>query len=401
MITAAVIFAETPQANGLKQPGVSPLQRLGGLTLLERAMLTAERAGARICYVVGVPNPEITFCPRATARCQVVFLRDGHDCCLALKTNGVVLVFSVDVAFSVTLAQALDACLMRTNVPSVHVPGVPLAVVHAGPLTPRSWDRWRAPEQNFGSLAFAPDGYFVRRLGPTVSTAAVEKALLASLANPQDGLLDRYLNRPLSRWLTRYLAPLPLRANHVTLLSIAVGLAAALLFAADGYTLPVLGALVLQAAAVLDCCDGELARLRFEESPLGQWLDIAGDTLVHLAVFVGIAWGVAASGHGRLPLLAGAVLVAGVVPSFTFVTYAERHNVARRASDLWEGRTVAWMLVVLSGRDFSGLVLLFALLGALRWFLWGAALGVHIFWLTLVWLLWRVREKQWNRGREW
>lgn len=396
MITAAVIFADTRQGHDGKTLAVHPLPRLGGLTLLERAILTAERAGAHICYVVGLPHSEITFGPRSTPRCQVVCVRDVHDCSFAPQTKGAVLVFPVDVIFSVTLAQALAKCLTRTSAPSVYVPGVPLAVVDAGVLTSRSWDRWRAPEPDAGSRVFVPEGYFVRRLGPTVSTTAVEKELLASLANPQDGFLDCYLNRPLSRWLTLRLANLPLCANHVTVFSITVGLVAAVFFAFGGYLSPLLGAFVLQIAAVLDCCDGELARLRFEESQLGYWLDIAGDTLVHIAVFVGIAWGVAATGHGTLPLLAGALLVAGVVPSFTLVTYAERHDVARRASALWEGRTIARMLMVLTNRDFSVLILFFALLGALHWFLWGAALGVHVFWLTLLWLLWRVREKLWD-----
>lgn len=393
MITAAVIFADPRQGHDGKTRAVHPLPRLGGLTLLERAILTAERAGALICYVVGIPHSEITCGPRSTSHCQVVCVRDVHDCSFASQTKGAVLVFPVDVIFSVSLAIALDAFLTHTSAPSVHVPGVPLAVVDAGVFTSQSWDQWRAPEPDSGSRVFAPDRYFVRRLGPTVSTAVVEKELLASLSNPQDGFLDYYLNRPLSRWLTLRLANLPLRANHVTVFSITVGLVAAVLFAVGGYLLPLLGAFVLQIAAVLDCCDGELARLRFEESQLGYWLDIAGDTLVHIAVFAGIAWGVAVTGHGKLPLLAGVMLVAGVVPSFTLVTYAERQAVARRASVLWEGRTIERMLMVLTNRDFSVLLFFFALLGALHWFLWGAALGVHVFWLTLLWLLWRVRRK--------
>jgi hypothetical protein len=78
---------------------------------------------------------------------------------------------------------------------------------------------------------------------------------------------------------------------------------------------------------------------------------------------------------GRVPLLIGAVLMAGVVPSFALVTYAEKAEVARTASRLWEGRVIAQMLMVLTNRDFSVLILLFALLGILDWFLWGAALG--------------------------
>lgn len=391
MITAAVLLADM-QHEGENLAG--HLQhRLGGLTLLERAFLTAERAGARVCYVVGVPHSRITFRPRSRSRCAVVFVGNVSDCFFTLKTEEVVLVCPVDVVFSLALVRGLDECLTRSDVPAVYVPGIPLAVVRAGLLTAWSCNWWHTVAQSPSSFAFAPDGYFVRGLGSGVETAAVEKELVASLANPQDGFLDRYLNRPLSHWLTQRLAPLPVRANHITVFSILVGLVAALCFATDGYFLPVLGALMLQAAAVLDCCDGELARLRFEESALGHWLDIVGDTLVHIAVFIGIGWGVATTEDSRLPLVLGAVLVAGVLPSFALVTYAERANVASRKEPRWEGRAIAWMLIVLTNRDFSVLIFLFALIGALRWFLWGAALGVHVFWITLLWFLWRMKEK--------
>jgi len=396
MITTAVIFADA-QLGDAETPPLYALHRLGGLTLLERAIRTAEQAGARICYVVGIPQvPKISWPARSTPGCRVVFLKDSDSRSSLVPREGVVLAFSVDVIFSAALAKTLDKWLTRTGAPSVHIPDVPLAVVHSSLLTTGAWDGWRAPQQDSGSLAFAPEGYFVRQLEPTISLAVVEKELLAALANPQDGFLDRHLNRPLSRRLTRLLALLPLSANLITVLSLTVGLAAALCFAAGDYRRSVIGALLLQVSAVLDCCDGELARLRFEESALGHWLDIIGDTLVHLAVFVGIAWGVAASEHGRLPLVVGAVLVAGVLPSLALVTYAESADVVRKASRLWEGKAVARMLAILTGRDFSVLILFFALLGALRWFLWGAALGVHVFWLTLLWLLWQIREKLWD-----
>ena len=398
MITTAVIFADT-QLGDLETVALYPLRRLGGLTLLERAIHTAEQAGVRICYVVGLPEiPNIRWPANSTSRCRVIFLKDRDSRASLVPQDGLVLMFSVDVVFSVTLAQTLDTWLTRTAAPSVHIPDVPLAVVHPSVLTTGAWDSWRTPQQSADSLAVAPEQHFVRWLEPTISVAEVEHELLAVLANPQDGFLDRHLNRPLSRRLTRMLAPLPMSANFITVLSLLVGLVAAFCFAAGDYRRSLLGAMLLQVSAVLDCCDGELARLRFEESQLGHWLDIVGDTLVHVAVFAGIAWGMAVTEGGRVPLLIGAVLMAGVVPSFALVTYAEKAEVARTASRLWEGRVIAQMLMVLTNRDFSVLIFLFALLGTLDWFLWGAALGAHLFWLTLFWLLWRVREKLWDRN---
>jgi hypothetical protein len=48
------------------------------------------------------------------------------------------------------------------------------------------------------------------------------------------------------------------------------------------------GALLAQGAAVLDCCDGEVARAKFLQSRAGYWLDVVSDTVVHIALFLGI-----------------------------------------------------------------------------------------------------------------
>ena len=40
----------------------------------------------------------------------------------------------------------------------------------------------------------------------------------------------------------------------------------------------------------------------------------------------------------------------------------------------------------LTNRDFSVILVFFALLGRLDWFLWLAALGSNIFWMVLLWL---------------
>ncbi len=220
----------------------------------------------------------------------------------------------------------------------------------------------------------------------------MERELLASLVNLQDGFLDRYVYRLLSRRLTRLFLHLPLRANHVTLLAVAIGLTASLLFAMGGYVASVLGALLLQGSAVLDCCDGEIARIRFEESQLGYWLDIVGDTLVHLAVFGGITWGAVSTKGTPFLFLVGGVLVAGALLSFALVTYVERGGVLGKGGNGWEARVMELMLRTLTTHDFYLPLFLFALLGILDWFLWGAAVGAHGFWLTLLGLLWRVKK---------
>ena len=64
--------------------------------------------------------------------------------------------------------------------------------------------------------------------------AAVERGLFAGLQSASDGWVDRYVNRRLSPRLSRWLLRTPLTPNQVTLMSLVVGLMAALSFAQGG-----------------------------------------------------------------------------------------------------------------------------------------------------------------------
>jgi phosphatidylglycerophosphate synthase len=216
--------------------------------------------------------------------------------------------------------------------------------------------------------------------------AVAERRLVAAAGNVRDGRLDRLLNRRLSRRLTVLLARTRLEPNHVSVLTILMGLAGAALVACPGYVGPLAGVLVIQGASVLDCCDGELARLRLRESRAGYWLDIAGDTLTHAALFAAIgivAWRQGLGSAWALALL----LVIGVVPTFACVTYAEQTLELRaRAGGVVNG-VIDGLVAVLTTRDYLAVVLAFAVAGRLAWFLAGAAIGMHVFWPTLLVLL--------------
>ena len=117
------------------------------------------------------------------------------------------------------------------------------------------------------------------------SAREAERKFWQSLGSSADGLVDTFFNRPVGRVLSKILVHTPVSPNAVSLVSIAIGVASAPLFATGHF---VLGALVLQLCAVIDCVDGDLARALFKQSPLGKWLDIGGDQVVHFAAFWGL-----------------------------------------------------------------------------------------------------------------
>lgn len=213
------------------------------------------------------------------------------------------------------------------------------------------------------------------RITDAVSARQTERALWASLTSSSDGLVDRVFNRPCGRVLSKVLVHTPVSPNAVSLVSIGIGLVAAGFFAAGSYRAVLVGALLFQLSAIVDCVDGDLARVLFKESPLGKWLDLAGDQVVHVAVFAAIAVGLSRGGQSPLALWLGVSAVAGALLSFAVVV----RGMKRPASD--RSRLLQKLIDAATNRDFSVLVLVLACFHRLDWFLWMSAIGSHGFWM--------------------
>jgi phosphatidylglycerophosphate synthase len=88
-----------------------------------------------------------------------------------------------------------------------------------------------------------------------------------------------------NRWAVRLLYPLPISANAITLLALVMGLVAAAFYVSSAETALVWGAVFLYGKLFLDNVDGNLARLRGEESRLGRFLDSFSDFVVSVGVY--------------------------------------------------------------------------------------------------------------------
>jgi len=93
-----------------------------------------------------------------------------------------------------------------------------------------------------------------------------------------------------NRWAVRLLYPLPISANQVTMLALVMGLVAAAFYASGAETALVWGAVFLYGKLFLDNVDGNLARLRGEESRLGRFLDSFSDFVVSVLVYGAITF---------------------------------------------------------------------------------------------------------------
>ena len=218
-----------------------------------------------------------------------------------------------------------------------------------------------------------------------------ERKLFNSLKGEFEGFVDRFFNRKVSRWFTRLFLAAGFSPNVITVLATLVGLIAAGGFGIGTYSAGIIAALLFQLAAIIDCCDGEVARLTFTESPFGAWLDIAMDNVVHMAIFAGIATGsylrVAGSDGAWVPLALGTAAVLGNGLSFWLVTRAQKI----KSSNGWTTPVqAAWsdfMLKNVASRDFSVVVFIFAVIGKLDWFLGMAATGSVVFSILMLWVI--------------
>lgn len=135
------------------------------------------------------------------------------------------------------------------------------------------------------------------------------RVLLERANRPDDGFYSTFVLRKASKPVTALALRLGASPNQISLFSLAVGLAAAGLFALGSTLAVVLGALLLQASLIIDCVDGEVARFTRTFSTFGAWLDAATDRVKEYAAYAGLAWGAAHQQGSDLWLLAALVMV--------------------------------------------------------------------------------------------
>lgn len=107
---------------------------------------------------------------------------------------------------------------------------------------------------------------------------------------PADSLFNRYLARPVAAAVVVPLARTRVTPNQVTFGSLGLMLLAMLAFVGLGGGAGLwLGVLLVEASYVLDCADGQLARLTGRTSPVGGELDFLMDELKALLLVGGLS----------------------------------------------------------------------------------------------------------------
>jgi phosphatidylglycerophosphate synthase len=128
--------------------------------------------------------------------------------------------------------------------------------------------------------------------------------------------VDVWVHRPIAYLVTKLLYPTPVSPNLVTFVSILFGIAAgvALVLSFPGHMI-VAGACIFW-SAILDCADGQLARMRRSSSAFGRMLDGVADLVVASAVVSGAVYLLGAK-YAHTPWLAALVVALAIATIVT------------------------------------------------------------------------------------
>ena len=444
-LSTAILLPSADLFGASARKAVGPLTQVVGIGLFPRTVLTLQRAGIRQLIVLIGPEEEqlkqaMGKGPRVTIPVRWMPIREfplGDPRTwetLAAEVRGFCLLSSVGGVFSRSLIEQLrqevqegqaivvaresgtgnpSRSKVATRLPlfdsvsfeagssvAADLVVLPASMLSAAGRVPgepgsvpvRRWLERAAADGRVQTVTVGTDSSrWYQAVRDAADIRAAERQLFASLKGEFEGFVDRFFNRKVSRWFTRVFLALGLSPNAITMVASVIGLVAAAGFGLGTYSAGIAAALLFQLAAVIDCCDGEVARLTFTESPFGAWLDIAMDNVVHMAIFGGIAVGAfiqaAWSESAWVPLALGAAAVSGNALSFMLVNKAQK---IKRASKWKTPVHAAWsdfMLKNVASRDFSVIVLVFAFAGKLDWFLWMAAAGSIVFVMIMLWVL--------------
>ena len=211
------------------------------------------------------------------------------------------------------------------------------------------------------------------------------------MSKPQDGFVSRFLNRPISRRITRLLVKFPIHPNAWTISIFVLPLIACVFLVRGDYLSIVIGAAIFQAFSILDGCDGEIARAKNLESKFGERLDYFCDFVASLLYVLALGLGLHRSSEGivcavlitanELLLRAGKSANGGCSVHVHESFYARHHGMIGHSGLLDLGERFVWWLFQLTKRDMALVVfLVLALLGLAQWILhlWVTVAGVSL-----------------------
>jgi len=301
---------------------------VAGLTLLSRNILAAASAGAATVTVVSrLTATQLAPVLEQVRRAQPgLELRTVATVGFTAPVAGKTLLLHTDGLVTPSLARAL----LRPDGGAVYRPASgDLPLCQPAPESRLQLDANDDRTQLQRQLDAEAEGLYTvvaadySSITTTADSARAERALFRGLTKTSDGMVSRYLNRPLSTRISRRLARYNITPMQLTAVTALFGLTMFATLLSATPTGIVAGCLLFHVASVVDGLDGEIARAKFLASRRGAAWDTGVDMTTNLLFIVGLMIALV-SVHGSGLLYLGIYLVAVALTAVVLMTIIVR-----------------------------------------------------------------------------
>lgn len=195
------------------------------------------------------------------------------------------------------------------------------------------------------------------------------------ISHSDSPVIDRYVIRRISGFITGLIIKTPVTPNQVTIISLVIGIIAAVFFFHGTHTSTIIAGVFYFISTVFDQCDGEVARSKQMESDFGRVFDIIVDSIVNAAIVIGITIAIYRTNGSILTIIAGLSAMMGIVLSLLLTTYFGSEN--KKDTGTKE------ILDKLNNKDFFYIIMLVSIIfNQMIWFLLIMAVGTNIYWIV-------------------
>ena len=132
------------------------------------------------------------------------------------------------------------------------------------------------------------EGYMMNLAPTRESLDSAKEMIFSNVGKTATGWIAVNINGRFSLPLSRQLVKTSLTPNMISVLINVIGIMAGPFYALGH---PVIGAICMQIATILDRCDGEVARIKLMETKKGQWVDTISDQISMLSFYIGLPIG--------------------------------------------------------------------------------------------------------------
>jgi phosphatidylglycerophosphate synthase len=389
-------------------PALTPLNRIAGLPIAERVVRAACKAGYDEIIVYAGDHHEAL--QRLLARiCKVSLIRSESSWRAAIAHLPRDLQVTVVGGGVIPSVQLLESALsVDAGDSAAHVPagddwprtGVVRARMSAAVRLSELSRTTSAATPPWSELPSAADvvaghAHLVLRGLSLDDLAESERTIRLAAYKRTDATVARF-NRKLSLPISIALIRTPITANLLSMMLVALGVVSAWLFSRGEYLAAVAAGSLSLAASILDGCDGEIARLKYQESSFGCWLETIGDYAYYIAILFGITIGAARSFGGIWIYQCGIAAAFGTALSFAMLLYLRRRITAGRPDQLhaiakarfnqqptWWSRAIWRMSFIPTRAAMPYGIFVLALLGALPAVVVLWAVSANVYWISL------------------